>query len=265
MSIRQFCCLTGVAAAALLMSACGDGDDSPESSAGTSSASPAASSVSGSSSSEATPSGDDASSPSETEPSSASASPTEPAESRAPRSPSPEPSSEGPERSSAASSDPGGGQAERSDRGYLMKEIGEESYINDSTGTPAVSFALTDVVADPVCSAPYAEASENGHLVRLDIDLETGSAESLEEVLYSDSYYLSSSDWKFVDSEGVRANTTDTVASWMCLDTSEQFPVDIGPHERIRGSIVLDLPSASGTLIYTQPLIDDGWEWTIGQ
>ena len=264
MSSRQFCCLTGVAAAALLMSACGGGDEpSPEPSAETSSASPATSSASGSPSSEASPS-EDASPSSEPESSSASASPTEASETRGPRPSSPEPSSEGPERSSAPSN-PGGGQAQRSDRGYLMKELGEESYINDSTGTPAVSFALTDVVADPVCSTPYAEASENGHLVRLDIDLETGSAESLEEVLYSDSYYLSSSDWRFVDSEGVRANTTDTVASWMCLDTSEQFPVDVGPHERIRGSIVLDLPSTSGTLIYTQPLIDDGWEWSIGQ
>jgi hypothetical protein len=263
-SIRPFRCLTGLVAVALLMSACGGGDESPpEPSAEASSASPSASSASGSPSSETSPPGEEASPSSEPESSSASASPTEAAETRGPR-PSSEPSSEGPERSSAPS-DPGGGQAERSDRGYLMKELGEESYINDSSGTPAVSFALTDVVADPVCSTPYAEASENGHLVRLDIDLETGSAESLEEVLYSDSYYLSSSDWKFVDSEGVRANTTDTVASWMCLDTSEQFPVDVGPHERIRGSIVLDLPSTSGTLIYTQPLIDDGWEWTIGQ
>ncbi|MCP3425013.1 hypothetical protein NBM05_02940 [Rothia sp. AR01] len=269
MNNRQLGCLTGVAAATLLLSACGGGDDSStggdESPASTSSASPAPAASSATPSTSPSVSASD-----ESRPSDATSGPAASDPATSPAAPSPDadqPTAASPTAAPDAADDPitpEAGPAGRSDRGYLVKEIGQPSYINDSSGTPAVTFVVTDVVADPVCSAPYAAAPENGHLVRVDVEVETGSAASLEELFYGDSYYFSASDWRFVDTEGVRANTTDTVASWSCLEPSEQLPIDIGPGERVTGSVVLDLPSTAGTLIYVQPLIDDGWEWRIG-
>ncbi len=150
-----------------------------------------------------------------------------------------------------------------SERGNIPKQIGEEASLTASSGEKALSFEVTDIQSDFQCTSPYAEAPENESFVKIDITASTGSAEDMEELFYIDSMMFNPYDWKFVDSSGRTANDIGTVASYMCLDTGESLPDEIGPGENVSGSLILDVTDSSGTLVYA-PLFDsEGWEWSL--
>ncbi|EME35846.1 hypothetical protein C884_01246 [Kocuria palustris PEL] len=150
-----------------------------------------------------------------------------------------------------------------SERGNIPKQIGEEASLTASSGEKALSFEVTDIQSDFQCTSPYAEAPENESFVKVDIMASTGSAEDLEELFYINSMMFNPYDWKFVDSSGRTANDIGTVASYMCLDTGESLPDEIGPGENVSGSLILDVTDSSGTLVYA-PLFDsEGWEWSL--
>ena len=150
-----------------------------------------------------------------------------------------------------------------SERGNIPKQIGEGATLTASSGGKALSFEVTDIQPDFQCTSPYAEAPENESFVKVDITASTGSSEDLQELFYGDSMMFNPYDWKFVDSSGRTANDIGTAASYMCLDTGESLPLDIGPGENVSGSLVLDVTDSSGTLVYA-PIYDSaGWEWSL--
>ena len=150
-----------------------------------------------------------------------------------------------------------------SERGNIPKQIGEGATLTASSGGKALSFEVTDIQSDFQCTSPYAEAPENESFVKVDITASTGSSEDLQELFYGDSMMFNPYDWKFVDSSGRTANDIGTAASYMCLDTGESLPLDIGPGENVSGSLVLDVTDSSGTLVYA-PIYDSaGWEWSL--
>lgn len=150
-----------------------------------------------------------------------------------------------------------------SERGNIPKRVGEEASLTASSGEKALSFKVTDIQSNFQCTSPYAEAPENESFVKVDIMASTGSAQDMEELFYIDSMMFNPYDWKFVDSSGRTANDIGTVASYMCLDTGESLPDEIGPGENVSGSLILDVTDSSGTLVYA-PLFDsEGWEWSL--
>lgn len=146
---------------------------------------------------------------------------------------------------------------------YVPKSIGEEAYIVTSDGSRAVTFTLEDVVVDPVCTSASASPAQNGHLVRLDLDLSTADSVTMEQVLGWNSYTMGSYGWVFIDKDGYSANATTSSASVNCQEGASEI-YGIGPDEHVASSIVLDIPSTSGTLRYMDPTIGQGWEWQIG-
>lgn len=150
-----------------------------------------------------------------------------------------------------------------SERGNIPKRVGEEASLTASSGEKALSFKVTDIQPDFQCTSPYSEAPENESFVKIDITASTGSSEDLQELFYGDSMMFNPYDWKFVDSSGRTANDIGTAASYMCLDTGESLPLDIGPGENVSGSLILDVTDTSGTLIYAPVYDSAGWEWSL--
>lgn len=150
-----------------------------------------------------------------------------------------------------------------SERGNIPKQIGEEASLTASSGEKALSFEVTDIQPHFQCTSPYAEAPENESFVKIDITASTGSSEDLQELFYGDSMMFNPYDWKFVDSSGRTANDIGTAASYMCLDTGESLPLDIGPGENVSGSLILDVTDTSGTLVYAPVYDSAGWEWSL--
>ena len=149
------------------------------------------------------------------------------------------------------------------ERGNIPKQIGEEASLTASSGEKALSFKVTDIQPGFQCTSPYAEAPENESFVKVDITASTGSAEDLEELFFIDSMMFNPYDWKFVDSSGRTANDIGTVASYMCLDTGESLPDEIGPGENVSGSLILDVTDTAGTLVYAPVYDTEGWEWSL--
>lgn len=148
-------------------------------------------------------------------------------------------------------------------RGNIPKQIGEPAALTASSGGKALEFSVTGIEPNAQCTSSYAETPENEMFVRVDIEATTGTAEDMEELFYSDSMMFNPYDWKFVDSSGRTANDIGSMATYMCLDTGESLPTDIGPGENVGGSLILDVTDSSGTLVYAPVYDSAGWEWAL--
>lgn len=116
-----------------------------------------------------------------------------------------------------------------------------------------------------MCTVPFAAdyPAENGHLIVLDVSIETFPA-------------LSESDWptfdlnpygmKVIAPNGTTSNANlSTTATYSCLPDGEMIPAGgIGPAEKVTGKIVLDSEVPSGILVITEGS-PNGWEYRFGE
>lgn len=189
----------------------------------------------------------------------------------APTSEEPEPTTEEPTESEAeateadsADGEPNFGDPETSERGNLVKEIGQAAGIGDPNGETTVAFTLTDVTADFECTTDpmMADPPANRHYVAFEWDVETGSTEAMTEAFYDPLFTLSEWDMSVLDANGKRLNDVSGNALW-CLESADSLPTEIGPKQTASGLIVLDLEVTSGILVISGSSwgVDGGWEW----
>lgn len=147
----------------------------------------------------------------------------------------------------------------RSSRGNLIKEVGIASS-SSIDGEQIVNFVVTSIEVDPGCSVGYMGTAENGYFVVVSIDAETTPALAKEPY---PAYSLSSANWKIIADNGTTQNqSAATPAASICVSQAERFPQTLGPDEKATGKIVLDVVSASGTLVLLSGSgSGSGWEW----
>jgi hypothetical protein len=150
-----------------------------------------------------------------------------------------------------------------SERGLLPKQIGQEAGIRNDDGTVPVRFTITAAEADPQCQGRpggvYAEqmTPSRGHFVRLTVDVTTGPGYDTNDAPFA------SLTW--VDPGGY---THDQLRTWnasLC-EGDDGLPTAMGPGQRYRGVIVLDVPTTTGTLLVATvgyPYDGGGWEYPI--
>lgn len=77
---------------------------------------------------------------------------------------------------------------------------------------------------------------------------------------------VSSYDSTFIGADGITVDTVDSIATYGCLADSTLFPSDaLRPASQYAGVVLLDLPAASGTLIWSPTTFSSnsaGWEIT---
>jgi hypothetical protein len=153
------------------------------------------------------------------------------------------------------------GEAVTSDRGNLVKEIGQVAGVmNEDTGDIMVEFTPTDVETDFSCNNDWSEPSENGQYVAFTFEVETFPALSDDEDPFYGTFGINEFNLTAFSNDGERQNDI-TGNSWMCLDESESLPADIGPGQKAEGKVVIDTALESGILVFS-PLFDGtGWEW----
>lgn len=83
-----------------------------------------------------------------------------------------------------------------SERGNLQKKFGESAGITvegqNGESEPVIEFTVKSVDMDTQCTSPVAMPAENGHLVTVNVEAETGPAESFKEALYGQDFMGSS-------------------------------------------------------------------------
>ena len=162
----------------------------------------------------------------------------------------------------SATPTPTASQPAKSPRGNFIKTVGQPAGQTDPvTKKQVVSFTINSITVDPPCTAPYSQPPEKGHFVILDASIET--LPELAELSFP-KFDLSPHTFKFVATNGTTYNGSLTSGpSYGCLADSEILPINgVGPAEKVTGKIVLDVPEATGTLVF-QPHGPGfgGWEW----
>lgn len=165
----------------------------------------------------------------------------------------------------AESATPAPNEPKRSARGNLIKEIGQGAGTSDpETKDQLATFVVNSIEVDPVCTRPDAATypPENGHLIALDVSIETFP--ELSETEWP-KFALNPYNMKVIAPNGTTSNANlSTMASSGCFDDSELVPVNgLGPAEKVTGKIVLDSEVASGVLVVSENGVT-GWEYTFG-
>lgn len=172
-------------------------------------------------------------------------------ESAAPLTVSPEPMSETPTAAETETAE----AAPTSERGNLIKKVGEGAGWTED-GETLAEFVVNSITVDPVCTEPYAEPAENGHLIALDVSVQTYPelANSLYQTFNLNPYMM-----KIVAPNGTTSNAElGSMASFSCLSDTVSLPAEgVGPAEKVTGNIVIDSEVPSGTLLISA----DGSNW----
>lgn len=149
--------------------------------------------------------------------------------------------------------------AKKSIRGNLLAAVGDTGTISSgSTGQVTTKFTVNSI-KEGTCDQPYAHAPENGHVLFVDVTVET--TPELAQSSYP-KYTLSSYDFKFISKNGTTFNgDLGTIATYSCIADAAQFPSGgLGPAEKAQGVVVLDVPETSGILVLKSG-ISGGFEY----
>jgi hypothetical protein len=162
----------------------------------------------------------------------------------------------------STSAAPAAAESSKSPRGNIVKQFGEGASITDTLhdNKEIVNFTVNSI-APVTCTEPYAQPTENGHLVVVDVAVET-KPELADAIV--NSYFLMPSDFKFVAENGTTFNgNLGTGAAFGCIPSAESFPTSgLGPGEKATGKVVLDLPAPTGILVLKAPgSSTNGWEY----
>ncbi|WP_433507291.1 hypothetical protein ACQP04_12985 [Pseudonocardia halophobica] len=150
--------------------------------------------------------------------------------------------------------------ANESARGNLIKQVGETAGWGVSNADISVKFVVDKITIDPKCTTQFAASAQNGHLVKVDMRVETTPS-----MPPNFAYSINPGAWSAVGEDGITQTSLATAPSFSCLNSNEQLPSQLSPASKYRGSIVLDISSPAGTLIFSHPNPTlGGWEWTYG-
>ena len=150
---------------------------------------------------------------------------------------------------------------EISPRGNRVAALGEEVALASEGDTVTATVTVDRVTVDAPCTGDYPvqDAPENGHFVRLDVRAATVPTDypgGVSDVSFSNSYM------KFIGPDGVTFNgPLGTFPASTCLDQSEQLPSTLGPGQQFAGSIIVDVPATSGTIVHENLMGGSGIEW----
>jgi hypothetical protein len=164
----------------------------------------------------------------------------------------------------AAVETPKATEPKRSPRGNIIKTLNEGGSITNEEGKTLASFAVSSISVDAPCTGPYPDPKgpENGHIVVLDVSIETtpelGAADS-----YPTTFDLNPYSFKFVGANGTTFNgKLATGATFGCLPDEQVLSSSgVGPAEKVTGKVVLDIPETTGVLVFKPGFMNNGWEW----
>lgn len=156
----------------------------------------------------------------------------------------------------------------KSSRGNLVKALRQPATITDlEADKPLVTFTVNSIAKDVPCTGPYPAAVENGHIIVLDVTIQT-----MPELANGDGqnqFDMNATMFKFVGANGTTFNgNLGTQAAYSCLPDEQQIGVNgagVGPGEKVTGKIAIDVPATKGTLVFKSYLVpgNAGWEWTL--
>ena len=134
----------------------------------------------------------------------------------------------------------------RSDRGNLIASVGDEISLSDYAGNLWATFKIEKVSSKVKCTMSYADAPAKGtNRISLTVTAKTEPAASDD----TEDFYLNPAWFKFIDTNDVTFNGDLGGTAYSCIDESKLLPSEMGPAEKAKGQILLDVPDLKGTLV----------------
>lgn len=155
---------------------------------------------------------------------------------------------------------PAASEPETSVRGNLVKRVGDPFGVTSPDGnTQLATFVVTALTVNPQCTGEYVQPSENGVFVRMDLQGETTPEYEAGNLL------LDPAVMKIIAENGTTFNgLLSTAGAYSCLADAERLNTNFGPAERVVGSLIFDVPTATG-IIVNDNFGAGGWEWVYPQ
>jgi hypothetical protein len=155
---------------------------------------------------------------------------------------------------------PTNSEPETSERGNIVKAIGETAQLVDGNGDLAVTFKVTKIERSFKCNSGYSERSKNGHYVGIWMTIQTTKAVDFDSDDSNVVPYFNPGDWQVVGPDGTTENDSEG-NGYSCAKDSQSLPSQLGPGKKVSGVVVLDTTYTKGHLVMIQDFMDSGWEW----
>lgn len=149
-----------------------------------------------------------------------------------------------------------------SERGYLMKVVGQKGgVVDEDTGELLLEFTVDSITVDYDC--PGGPPPENGHYLGIVMSIETFPSMATSD--YGQDAFIDTGSFTILGPDGTRENDSFGNA-YECLSSAEQVPSGIGPGEKASGTVVVDTKYPAGTLLFGGSGIgaDSSWEYQYG-
>ena len=150
--------------------------------------------------------------------------------------------------------------ASKSPRGYVVKKIGEQGSLFDTTNNnkPVFTFSVDEIVPGYQCQGDYPPENKNGQFIAVKTTFTTGP--DLTKLTTPPTLHLSEQDWKIIGADGVQEQGISD--AFGCAPSTEQWPQDVGTNVTVKATFVLDTRNASGIIAFTPWFANgSGWEW----
>jgi hypothetical protein len=143
------------------------------------------------------------------------------------------------------------------EHGNVPKSVGELAELTDYSGESLYQFTVTAIDVDIECNTGWAEPPANGHYIGIEVDMTTAPLLAEQDIpeVWLDSYAFT-----VLSPDGTQENDS-AGNSYTCLEDADTFPMQVGPGQRAKGTIVLDSAHTSGSIVYREPGAAGGWEW----
>ncbi|MFC4950107.1 hypothetical protein [Pseudonocardia sp. GCM10023141] len=146
---------------------------------------------------------------------------------------------------------------EMSPRKNLVKKVGETADWGIGNNNISVKFVVDKITVDPKCTSQFAGKPQNGHLVQMDVRVET-----TPDMPTNTGYSINPYSFSAIGPDGVTEPSVVSGVSFSCLAPNTHLPAQFAPASKYRGSLVLDVSSPTGTLIFSPSFSGaGGWEW----
>ncbi|AMS02434.1 lipoprotein [Gordonia phage Yeet412] len=124
-----------------------------------------------------------------------------------------------------------------------LNELDEKVDLVGPSNEGMVVYSVTSIAVDGQCPDTYYNDIENGHLLVVGLDVQTGPEWRPE---FGEMFRPGSKYWSIIGDDGVTESGITSPASYGCADS--QIPKSFDPDSRYQFSIAFDTKNASGML-----------------
>lgn len=144
----------------------------------------------------------------------------------------------------------------RSERGNIIKAIGQQAGVTGQCAQDCVNFTVTDIATAPACDNPLEPI--DGRLLSVTLDITTQPDAPKDDM----TGMFQTFNWAVVDGAGTTHSNGSGELMSPCLDDANAIGAYLSPGSHYTGTLLFDVPADSKILVLDM-FGQASWEWNI--